>query len=214
MLTIVGLALIAVFSWIAFTRRRDRYWALLSLLSVGGLVLIFGTGRAQARVTLGPWEVAGLVLAAVAAAEALGLPDPIAQRLGIGLRSREWEFDRSISEALQALNDLIGREPLRANRAAWAAWGHQLRRIGERRLSRLVRMHAPDDRWAMLARDYSQIYRELIELRVGEADHEAADRVAVRITRATAQRGQLRAAYRADIEKRGSGRMARLLRGR
>lgn len=214
MLTIVGLALIAVFSWIAFTRRRDRYWALLALLSVAGLALIFGTGRAQARVTLGPFEVAGLVLAAVAAAEALGLPDPIAQRLGIGLRSREWEFDRSISDVLQSLNDLIDREPPHEDLGARAAWVRQLRRVGERRLSRLARLHPPDDRWAMLAGDYSQIYRKLIELHSGEEDHEAADGVAVRIGRATAQRDQLRAAYRADIEKRGSGRMARLLRRR
>jgi hypothetical protein len=203
-----------VFSWIAFTRRRDRYWALLALLSVGGLVLIFGTGRAQARVTLGPFEVAGLLLAAAAAAEAFGLPDPIAQRLGIGLRSREWEFDRSISDVLQSLNDLIDREPPHEDLGARAAWVRQLRRVGERRLSRLARLHPPDDRWAMLAGDYSQIYRKLIELHSGEEDHEAADRVAVRIRRATAQRDQLRAAYRADIEKRGSGCMARLLRGR
>ncbi len=179
MVTSVELSLIALLSLLAYGRRRDRFWVLLASLGVGGLALLLFAGRLSTRPMFGPFEAVGLLLAAVIAAEAFGLPIPIARRVGLGLRSKAWEYDRKLADLLRQLNDELERAQAASQTEAGMAWRERLRREGHRRLVRLRQVRAPDENWAELA-----------------------------------NLARLRARYEAEARRLGSGRIARLVRGR
>jgi hypothetical protein len=210
----VELSLVALLSLVAYRRRRDRFWALLVMLCVGGLILLLLTGRLATRPTFGLAEAAGVLLTAVIAAEAFGLPTPIARRVGVGLRSKEWEFDRTLAHLLRQLNGEIERAQAASQVEPGLAWRERLRHAGQRELARLRRLRAPDDNWADLAKLYARIYEDLIDIYGGERGDTMEAEIAERSSLAAAERARLRAQYKAEIERLGAGRVARLVRGR
>jgi hypothetical protein len=214
MVTSVELSLVALLSFVAYRRRRDRLWALLVMLCAGGLILLLLTGRLATRPTFGLAEAAGVLLTAVIAAEAFGLPTPIARRVGVGLRSKEWEFDRTLAHLLRQLNGEIERAQAASQIEPGLAWRERLRHAGQRGLARLIRLRAPDDNWADLAKLYARIYEDLIDVYVGERGDTMEAEIAERSSLAAAERARLRAQYKAEIERLGAGRVARLVRGR
>jgi hypothetical protein len=214
MVTSVELSLIALCSLIAYRRRRDRFWAVLALLCAGGLMLLLLTSRLATRPTFGWVEAAGMLLTAAVAGEAFGLPTPIARRVGVGLRSKEWEFDRTLADLLRQLNGEVERAQAASQVEAGIAWRERLRREGERGLARLRRLRAPDDNWAELAKLYVRIYEDLIDVYGGERDDTTEAVITERSSLAAAERARLRARYKAEIERLGAGRVARLVRGR
>jgi hypothetical protein len=154
------------------------------------------------------------LLVVVTAAEAFGLPLPIARRIGIGLRSRQFEYDRALSDLLLPLNEQIEREPLGVQTVARAAWLARLVRDGGKRLSRLERLKAPDEDWATLTATYLRIYGALIRMHAGQGPPGERDAMVELIRTATAERERLKAKYRLNAADLGSGRLARLIRGR
>jgi hypothetical protein len=159
-------------------------------------------------------DVGLALLAVVVAAEAFGLPSPIARRIGIGLRSREFEYDRTLSDLLLPLNELIEHEPPRDRAEARSAWQAQLVRDGGRRLLRLERLRAPDDEWAALTASYALIYATLLRLHAGQSRPAERNDVAEMVRATTSERERLRAKYRSEAAALGSGRVARFIRGR
>jgi hypothetical protein len=141
-------------------------------------------------------------------------PDPVARRIGIGLRSRQWEYDRALRELLQPLNELMRHD--RQNRAAEAkaAWLNALARDGGRRLERLRHLKPPDDEWAALPATYGESYATVMRLyRDGGSPDEWAA-IEQQNREVTAERERLRAKYRSAAAELSSGRIARFIRGR
>ncbi len=178
--------------------RRHRAAAVPASVALVGLaigLLVPRSGLFEARFTLFD---ALLVLAGIGlAAEVIGLPWPIARRIGIGLRSRAWEFDGALYRALAPLNERLNSAPDPSDVVAYGQWKVDTIRFGREIVRRVGRMRAPDSDWSDLRDRYSEVYGMLLDaLERGDTSGKAEIR---RLTEVVdLQRAALRRKYRAE----------------
>ena len=104
-----------------------------------------------------------LALAAVALVIYVqGLPPRIAQHVGIGRRSREWEFDRRLHLYRERLDASLRHYPSSRDWPSYRRWRAQVLRDGHVLVARMKGMHAPDDGWAGVRDDYVDLYSEIL----------------------------------------------------
>jgi len=195
------LAILFVILALGTARRRDEpFYAALAAVAALGLAFAALTGRLDAS----SWNVdlidmiitSGVVLLG---AQLWGLPLPIARRLGIGLRSREWEFDRKlypiVAEFRELLLDYPGPTPISANQA----WAAKVVANGDRLLVRLRSLTPPDANWDGLRNDYVALYEAIL---AGLLMETAEDQEALKVRSREIERrhGELRREYRARAE--------------
>ena len=137
----------------------------------------------------------------------------MANRLGIGLRSREWEFDRKLHRLLEPINQAINAEPRSGSAPERDAWQHRLLSDIDVRLERLDRLRAPTEEWSTVAAAYHDVYESIADVyRTGEDPTSRAE-IKTRSAAVTARREALRTAYREGAANRlGANRMARIMR--
>ena len=211
MLLLVGLSFAGI---LAYRRRRDPSFGLIAALGVIGLVVGFSVHVAsrQSAVLI---DLALAVVVAVVAAEAIGLPEPVAKRLGVGLRSREWEYDRALARLLRPLNEVLAQAPADTRDPEFEGWRERFLRNGRERLDQLRRHHAPDPEWAALARSYADIYGEIVERISRDPSPVWPARLTAAVDAADEERRRLRAKYRDEAAAvLAESRAARLLRRR
>lgn len=216
LITALLLAALTLTAGVAYRRRGDRWYAGLAM--VAGLGLLIFTARARVTgihptVSVGLLDIAALVVLVVVAAEAFGLPMVLAKRLGFGLRSRDWEFDRQLRSLLRPLNEVLQSHPSPENRVAYDTWRRDFIRQARRRTARLRRLHPPSEQWASVAAAYADIYDAIADLyRTGDSPEKRAI-IKTRTTAVDRERELLRTAYRAKAATiLGQSSMARLLR--
>jgi len=178
-------------------RSHDRFWLLLAvLILVGTAVALFQRGLATDRLVSGPngalGDVAILLLAAFFTADAVGLPRRVAIVTGIGLRSREWEFDRRFfQERVQFLesgtrlrDDPIGREGVLE--------------FARSHLRRITALRAPNRAWAELRDGLVAADRDWIALILGTLPPDRMQDVKAAHESANAKWARLQEQYRSD----------------
>ena len=167
--TVLLLALLTVAAGLAYQRRRDRFYFALAM--VGAFAIIVGlVSGVEFSVRVDPLVIGLVAVVTVVAAEAFGLPEPLAVRLGFGVRSREWEYDRELTSLLHPLNQMIATQPDPSREADYLRWRELFLSEGERRLTTLRDRRAPTADWARLTASYQEIYARILELyRIGES---------------------------------------------
>jgi len=156
--------------YLAFRRTGEWLHPLTILLAEGFLL---GTARREgfspSLVPVLPLDAGLAVIAGLLGAQAVGLPLPLARRLGFGLRSREWEYDRSLFDILDGFNRLLEAYPGKENAQANQRWGRTVLDRGPALVVRLRRMRAPNPAWDELTQAYADLYELiLMNLREGE----------------------------------------------
>jgi hypothetical protein len=149
-LAIAGLAL-------AQGPRRGATWGRrLALVVIGALALavaLRGGIDAQTLLNDPPFFDLFAVLAAILlAADLSGLPLPIAQRLRLGLRSREWEFDRRLTALTNEARRSVDRASVEVRR-------RELPGI----IVRMAALRAPDDDWAALRDEWAAAWQRYLD---------------------------------------------------
>ena len=139
--------------------RGNGWWRRIAFLALGGLVLsVIIQGGIDTESLFHDPPVIDLVVvlaAMVIAVDLVGLPTPVARRLGLGLHSREWEFDRRLSalnnDARRAVQDTASdtRRPER-----------ELPPI----IARIATLHAPDDDWAAVRDGWATAWQRYLGL--------------------------------------------------
>lgn len=186
----------------------------MAVLAGGGLVLVLLRKGVDGTVFVSLEDVPIALLAAVAGAEFFGLPRPLAVRLGIGFRSRQWEYDRKLTALLGPLNLRLGLRPGSEPSGDMTAWRTAVMKDGRARLQRLKRLQPPDDPWRALTTSYASIYTAILDL-IDEGDTVTDPQTVASMTGAANQeRERLRASYRSEAASLLQGsRLARILRG-
>lgn len=192
---------LAFASALIFRTRGDRHWAAIGAISVASLALLLILNGLYVSTAVDVGDLLLLVIGLVAAAEAFGLPRSLAARLGIGLRSRDWEFDRKLSDLLRPLEPVLhGREPETRDEA-----------FGNRRsavivdwrttLTALAHLKPPDDRWRALTSTYATILRARLDAIQGDPSGTAPPSIVQMTEAADIERERLRASYRAEADR-------------
>jgi hypothetical protein len=214
-LSYVGAGLLAIMVFmaaLAFKRRGDRSYAILALLGSAALLIALLVGAFVDAPLLAPIDLLISLVTGAVAAEALGLPSAIAMKLGVGFRSPEWEFDRTLTRLLGPLNAALVSRPPGSGEALHTEWADRLMRDGNRRIERLRQLRAPNADWRRLANAYADIYDTL--LASIQSDAPAIDEAtAAAIKGVDLKREQLRSVYRSEATRLlGESRAARRMR--
>ncbi len=139
--------------------RADGWWRRVAFLALGGLAfLLIARGGIDTRDLLRAPSVFDVVVAAcviVVVADFVGLPLPIARRLGIGLHSREWEFDSRLYTLLQEANQAV--EEVNTGRV------EAIQRL-PRIVARVRSLRAPDEDWAAVRDGFALVFEQYAEL--------------------------------------------------
>lgn len=214
MATIVASVLLvamAILGVLANRRRGDRYYLVLAALGAVGAVIAVVRSLGGGVALIGLLDLPVALVVFVMAAEAIGLPAPVATRLGVGFRSRAWEYDRALYRAIADIERSLSGQPGRggpAHRLVRARPPHDGRRL----MARLRALRAPGEDWGRLTDQYSDAYQAWFDA----IDKPSTDRFAELEQRLSAlhrEREQLRAKYRAEASQLHAGsRAARLLR--
>lgn len=213
--TAVLLGVLIILAVAAYRRRGDAFWAVMATLAGGGLVLVLLLKGVDGDVFVSLEDVPIALVAAVAGAEFFGLPRPLAVRLGIGFRSRQWEYDRTLTALLGPLNVRLGIRPESELSGDMTAWRTAVMKDGRARLQRLKRLQPPDDPWRALTTSYASIYTAILDA-IAEGDTVSDPQTVASMTSAANQeRERLRARYQSEaaalLQK---SRVTRILRGR
>jgi hypothetical protein len=176
--------------------RGGGWWRRISFLALGGLLLlVILRGGIDTESLLNDPPVFDLltVIAAMAiSADLIGLPLPLARRLRLGLRSRQWEFDRRLfaltNEARRAIQDPAS-EPGRAQR--------ELPDI----IARIAALPAPDEDWAAVRDGWASAWQQYLDLLGGPADTAASEEVLALQSQLIERTGLLRVRYRSDASR-------------
>lgn len=191
---IVLLLAAAVLHWY---RRGSRYY----LVGAVAVVAITVAAVAVGRLAIGApslVDVALIVSALLMLAEAIGLPPAWSRRLGVGWRSREFEFDRRLQRLADEFNRLIERPENRR------AGGAELSREGRAIAARMARLESGNAAWSQLARDYAA-YVEVCITAVEEGSM-ARDALVARAASLQERRDALRRGYTAEADRLLEGR--------
>jgi hypothetical protein len=134
-------------------RRANWRYGLASLAAVAGLAANVLGGKFPSSSGPALLDIPLILAAFVLAAEAIGLPDPVGRRLGFGLHSPEWEFDRRLVAAIGRFNQDLER----AQRSADGSNRRQATSQASLSIKRIRELRAPDEDWQSLAELYAQI---------------------------------------------------------
>lgn len=183
----------------AARRRRQPWYAMLAGLTTLGIVFAVLTGRlALGRWTPDPLDLAVVLGGLFFAAEFFGLPTPVARRLGIGLRSRQWEFDVAMYDIVKGFADLLSAYPGPELVADDQAWRRRALCEGHRLVARLNRLHPPDEGWAQLRDGYRVLYQAILA-DLASADHaRRSEEFGIRAKEIEKRHAELRQRYRAE----------------
>ncbi len=149
--------------WIVLGRSPfDRFWlwpGLLALLVLGVVLVRDGLWPAViAGPISGTSSLAGVALGALAWAQVLGLPRPLACALGIGLTSRPLRFSNHLVDLNKPFGEALQRAQEDTEDRAAAL------RAARTQVVRMARLRAPDAAWGQLRDDVLAEYRGWIEL--------------------------------------------------
>lgn len=194
------LAALTLLSAMAFRRRRDWFWAVLALISGGGIALLLIQSGLAATTTARVEDAFLLAVNAILAAEVFGLPAGLASRIGIGLRSREWEFDQTLSELLKPLDRGLQERPVGGGPDTITNWRARVLHDGRVRLRRLARLRPPNRAWSRLTEIYGRIYSAHLDAIEREDQADVLTSIAPLTHWANAEHERLRTAYRAESE--------------
>jgi hypothetical protein len=186
----------------------------MAILSGGGLALSLLRNGVASDVSVNLGDLLLVLVLVVAGAEAFGLPRPLAMRLGIGFRSRAWEFDHRIYRYKERLDRLLLAYPSPPDWTRYRRWQSRVARDGRVLLRKMASLHAPDGDWASVRDDYVGLYDGIL---TGIAnDHPPDDpQTFERGTEIALRADRLRITYRAEAESLlQQSRAARILRGR
>lgn len=217
MATIVGgglLVALAILGVLASTRRGDRYYLVLAALGAVGAAITVVRSMEGGVAFIGLFDLPAALVVFVVAAEALGLPAPVAKRLGVGFRSRAWEYDRALARVVSPLYEpLFGESPPDPGRDAAAPVRERRVRDGRRQVARLRALRAPDEDWRSLTNRYADAYEAVLEAVASASASSDRAELERRILLLHRERDRLRAKYRAEAAQLLAGsRAARLLR--
>lgn len=204
----VVLVLVSIGCGYITARRRSEWVYLLAGMLGEGLLLVMA-GREGFSPSLTPVLPLDAGLAAIAcllAAQAFGLPLPLARRLGLGLRSREWEYDGRLFAVLGEFNRLLEAYPGKDDAQANQHWGRTVLDRGPALVVRLRKMPVPNPAWGELTREYADLY-ELILRNLSEGERPERRAMIDEQGRALQDRREaLRREYRQTAKRILSGR--------
>lgn len=195
------LAALALLSAMAYRRRRERFWAALALISGGGVSLLLIRSGVSGTTTTTIEDVLLLAVNVIVAAEVIGLPAGLAARTGIGLRSREWEFDQTLTKLLKPLDRNLNERPAGGAPAILIEWRARVLRDGRMRMRRLSQLRPPNQQWSKLTGTYANIYSAHLDAIERDYQSDVSASVAQMTQWANAEQARLRAAYRAESER-------------
>lgn len=214
-LTASLLGVLTLLSATAYRRRGDRYWLALGALAGGGFALSVWRYGIEMGFPVTIVDVLIGLVVAFATVEVVGLPTRIAVQLGVGLRSRHWEYDRSLTALLHPLNVKLAERPDGESPVEEMRWRADVLRDGRARLLRLGRLQPPDDEWRAMTKTYADIYRIHLDA-IANYDSDVDPRWANAMTEtADQERERLREQYRLEAGSiLAASRLARFLRRR
>lgn len=156
--------------YLALRRRGEWVYPLVALLAESLLVVMARREEFSWRLApVLPLDAGLAAITCLLAAQAFGLPLPLARRPGFGLRSREWEYDRRLFAVMGEFNRLLEAYPGKGNAPANQRWGQAVLDRGPSIVLRLRRMNAPSPAWGELTREYADLYELILRnLREGE----------------------------------------------
>jgi hypothetical protein len=203
-MSIISAALLVgagVVSVAAYRTRKDRFWLVLGATFAVGLVLSLLRNGLNASVSVDIGDGLIFVVGLFAAAEAFGLPRGLAVRIGIGLRSREWEFDRKLADLLGPLDLLLEGHPPGIGEEASRDRDNAPIEDGRARLEALARMKPPDDDWRALTSKYATIYAAHLDAARRNPPSAVPPSIVQLAEEAAMELERLRVLYRADADR-------------
>ena len=196
MLTVVLLAAIAAAGALAAWRHLRAAYAVAAILAGIWLVALVLTGSAgHGLEAIGLADGLLVIVLIYLLVEAFGLPRSVADRLKIGRRSREWEFDRALRRAVEPFNRIMAEHPGVDDIGSYERWRARLLRETPRIARRIRRLHAPTTEWRSLADRYADLSEEVAA--AYREGRDPSDRVLTAGASLLAERDRLRQAYRA-----------------
>jgi hypothetical protein len=149
--------------------RGARWGRELALILIGALALMVALrGGIDSQTLLNDppfFDLLAVLAAILLLADIFGLPLPIARRLRIGLRSREWEFDRRLTALTNEARRVVDRAPVELRQ-------RELPEI----IARMAALRAPDHDWATLRDDWAMAWQRYLDaLTVGGSPTSSAD---------------------------------------
>lgn len=136
---------------------------LLALAALASLLLAFDVLRyPQTTLQVGLFDVVLLFVVIAMIAHVQGLPISIARRLRIGLRSREWEFDRRLHIYREQLDTELSSYPSSRDWSEYGRWKRRTLSRGGKLLSGMRSLGPPDESWAHLRDGYVDLYDEIL----------------------------------------------------
>lgn len=189
--------------WGARVRRRRRH---AYVAVAAALVLLAGVLVPQLslfRLEVRTLDAVLAVAAGVFLVDIVGLPRPLARRLGLGLYSREWRYDGDLVRLFAPLNDRLEMEPPMTEGELHDSWRLATLQEGGATLRRASRLRAPDGDWAALTDRYMETYASILDI-VAHGDpggRRAA--VAAANEQLNDTRERLRSRYRTEGRDRG-----------
>ena len=191
---VISVAISVVLAALLFAEgpsRADGWWRRVAFLTLGGLaLLLIVRGGIDTRDVLRAPSVFDVIQGAcvlVVAADLAGLPLPIARRLGIGLHSREWEFDTRLYALIQEANRAV--EEVNTGRVAAV---QQLPRF----VARIRSLRAPDEDWAAVRDGFALVFEQYADLLARNSEASAWDATLALNHDLTERTELLRARYR------------------
>lgn len=184
---------------VAYGRSQvDRTWLGMGLVVLGaapialylhGLRLVLVGGLSSGSFTL-----ACLLLGSVLLGQAVGLPRPIARRLGIGMKNRRWAFDAQLWQLRGEFADEITLAQADPEARADALARAELLN------GRMRRLRAPDAAWARLQDDLISVDATAIRLLTSDPSAEAIDELNIAIAVVHGRWQDLRRDYKAEMQ--------------
>jgi hypothetical protein len=148
---------------IGYRRTGAKLLAVLAAVAVGLLLLDIARFR-TVHVQVDVLDVILIAIAIGVVVHVQGLPYPVARRVGIGWRSREWEFDRGLHICREQLDKVLLAHPSSADWAVYRRWQTDALRTGLRVVKKMESLSPPDDAWAHLRDDYVDLYKQILSL--------------------------------------------------
>lgn len=202
------LTMVLVSVWGTRVRRRPWYavvGVLATVVLTGGLLV---PSLSLYAVEIRPFDLAVALAAIVLIIDVVGLPRPIAARIGLGLHSREWAFDGSLVRCFGPLNHQLSLEPPLESEPAHSAWRRETLRVGEHVLNDASRLRPPEEAWADLTRRYVQVYHLILDAVRSGDDGSIALTVSRMNEAVDKEREALRSRYRSDAAASGGRRQS------
>lgn len=146
-----------------FRRRGEPAMVFAAVVGAGALALDVAK-LPSVGVQLGVLEMALAVVAVTIVIYVQGLPPRIARHVGIGRRSREWEFDRRLHTYQDKLDTALLGYPSTRDWPHYRRWQANVLRDGRMLMGKMKGLTAPNDAWAGVRDDYIDLYSGILAL--------------------------------------------------